>query len=274
MKSLLLISLVLVVGCGESGFGQLGTSSKQPNKAAKTADASTQSGSSDQKAGTLTEPKAEPTVVPPSSVLGSYLFEGIAVGHTGVSIPNADVILEEANREPQIAKTNASGRFRLTVAEVENVQKITLKRQTATGTISNTVVFTSVEWSRLKDVLIPIAESGTASASKVLEISATATDGDPLSVINIYDPAKDRTPPRASFSMAEQGTLVKVTVQARDDESGLHALAYSFNGGATWGSQNSINAAANTVFQAGTIRVRDKAGNITIVNQSTVTAGQ
>ena len=76
----------------------------------------------------------------------------------------------------------------------------------------------------------------------------------------------DTTPP--SMKIVTSG--LTVTVTASDTGSGLAAQAYSFNGGASWQTSNKFTATGTRSWVAGTIMVRDKAGNIAY-NKTTVT---
>ena len=75
----------------------------------------------------------------------------------------------------------------------------------------------------------------------------------------------DTTPP--SIQIATSGLTVTVTAS---DAGGLAAQAYSFNGGASWQTSNKFTATGSRSWVAGTIMVRDKAGNIAY-NKTTVT---
>ena len=81
-------------------------------------------------------------------------------------------------------------------------------------------------------------------------------------------PVKDTTPP--TIKIAVNGATVTVT--ASDNGSGLAAEAYSFNGGWTWQKSNTYTVTGNYEWVAGTIMVRDAAGNVNY-NRTSVKVG-
>jgi len=64
-----------------------------------------------------------------------------------------------------------------------------------------------------------------------------------------------------SVSSLQYTTSKTLTVTATDNEA-LHPEAYSFDGGQTWRSTNTVTVATTTTWQTGQIQVRDAAGNI------------
>ncbi|MEG2054361.1 MAG: GH25 family lysozyme, partial [Oscillospiraceae bacterium] len=74
-------------------------------------------------------------------------------------------------------------------------------------------------------------------------------------------PAKDTVPPQIAISAVN----ATVTVTAVD-ETALHATPYSFDSGVTWQAGNSLTISGTKTWQAGEIKVRDAAGNITSSN--------
>ncbi len=64
-------------------------------------------------------------------------------------------------------------------------------------------------------------------------------------------------------------TPVTITVNAKDEQSGLQEQAYSFDGGNTWQAENTKTYEQNTAGIV--IKVRDEAGNITTYNTINIT---
>lgn len=87
----------------------------------------------------------------------------------------------------------------------------------------------------------------------------TAYEDEIIEITNI-----DTNKPYITVKSAASGNSVVLTITATDDVA-LAAAAYSFNGGESWQAANTLTLAQSQIktFAAGTIQVKDKAGNVT-----------
>ena len=99
---------------------------------------------------------------------------------------------------------------------------------------------------------------GTYTVTSIVKDKATNKSASKTTTVKI-----DKTAPTATVTGTVNGSTVDVTVAASDALSGLHATAYSFDGGTNWQSSNTKKSlSANTTH---TIVIRDKADNRTTI---------
>ena len=102
------------------------------------------------------------------------------------------------------------------------------------------------------------SNEGTYTVTAIVKDKATNKSASKTTTVKI-----DKTAPTATVTGTVNGSTVDVTVTASDALSGLHATAYSFDGGTNWQSSNTKKSlSANTTH---TIVIRDKADNRTTI---------
>ncbi len=210
--------------------------------------------------------------------------------HSGVASYSFD---NGANWQSTNSKTySAEGTYTITAKAKDKVNKVssavsggTVKIDKTAPAVSKPTKYPDTEWSNTNvtvtnnatDALSGIPTSGysfnggsswetktkTYSAEGIYTVTPKAKDNagnigtGPSITIKI-----DKTAPTATVTGVINGDTVDVTVTASDALSGLHASAYSFDGGTTWQVSNSKSLSATATH---TVLVRDKADNRTTV---------
>ncbi len=189
--------------------------------------------------------------------VGTIRVRDAAENETGsISIVTITVTppVTEDETPPVISSITASGAT-VTVVATDDVALHAQAYSFDSGTTwqaSNTYTATTTYTWAAGAIKVRDAKGNTAQSTA--EVTATV-------VLN------DIVPP--TFHIAVSGATIAIT-NASDDVA-LHAVPYSFDGGTTWQTENSITVTQTTTWEAGEIVVRDAAENETS-NSQRVTA--
>ncbi|MEY2987333.1 MAG: hypothetical protein RJB13_854 [Pseudomonadota bacterium] len=192
-------------------------------------------------------------VSPPIPVIGSYLV-GELLNEELMPVKDAEVTVEEAGVEPLMVKTDANGRYRIGIVSLGNVTSISVKGVSFQATLPASAV--------LKSTLEQAVEDKSGNIQKLLQLRLSTLRGvSQLSYQLVVAPEQDKLSPQMTVQVSEVAGGIQVAVTAKDYESGLAELAYSFDKGVSWSRESIRTLPAGTTILPGTIVVRDRAGN-------------
>jgi len=193
-------------------------------------------------------------VSPPTPVIGSYLV-GELIDADRMPVKDAEVILREEGLEAHTVKTDSRGRYRVGIVSLQNVTSITAV------TVSSQASLTIEK--NVLGVLEGALEVANGRIQRLFQLQLNTVRGgtSQLSYQLVIPPEQDKTDPIMSLKVSEAFGGIRVTVVASDSESGLAALAYSYDRGASWTSQPEKILPAGTAITPGLILVRDRANN-------------
>jgi len=194
---------------------------------------------------------------PPTPVTGSYLV-GELIDADRMPVKDAEVILREEGLEAHTVKTDSRGRYRVGIVSLQNVTSITAVTVSSQASLA-------IEKNILESLKLALQDAnGGFQRLFQLQVNNMTVKGE-TSQLNyqvVVPPEQDNTNPVImSLSVSETVGRIRVTVVARDAESGLAALAYSYDRGASWTSEPEKILPAGTVITPGLILVRDRANN-------------
>ncbi|MFZ9518939.1 MAG: hypothetical protein ACO3A4_00525 [Silvanigrellaceae bacterium] len=270
-----LIAIFLVAGCSTGDFGSSTSSGRKKSQTSQSPGNSSNANgnqaadsaanvSKDNNGGSREVTENESPVAP-VPVLGSYLV-AMAVDLQGNPVSNAAVNLDEdAGSTSETGYSDAKGLVKLKFADANKISRIRLKRAGA-STSTSVLTLTSEDKKALLETVL-LESDNVPVPPKLLQIKSDGSGGSVL-IASIVNPQTDTTPPSVSgVNTAPDGAGGKlVTINASDAQTGLHDQAYSFDSGVTWSASNQKSFPTGTVLQSGTMRVRDRAGNVSIVN--------
>ena len=177
---------------------------------------------------------------------------------------------------PQITKVTATDGYK-TVTNVYSNNKLSGSNNIGNTWFKNNVTlkFEATDNNGIKSYWI----SGTKSQSKII---SSTTNGVKLTVYDYADNEAivtvnvkiDKTSPTIKTPkqiLSSDKQSVNLTVPAEDSQSGISQ--YSFDGGKTWQKGNQYKYTSNQTINAGTIKVKDVAGNIGTYNTKVTISG-
>ncbi|MEN9810859.1 MAG: hypothetical protein RLZZ488_2426 [Pseudomonadota bacterium] len=264
----LLLSAVILTGCGSSGddkFVNLPTGAPEQKK---TTPNSGSTSTSD-----VGGKPAEPTGIPlqPVPVLGSYLVASLD-NPANIPLDGAQLRITESG-SVFATVLGVWSFYQLPVVDVFKVSSLSVVRQS--GELVAERILTVDEQRMLEPAVVKaneilqarfVVRLAVPAVGNLLGISVVDQQVSPFAD-NILksDPVAqtDVTPPLIQgISKVDESLQTEVVIiNASDSGVGLHELAYSFDSGATWQQSNKKSFKLRTTLAPGSLKVRDKAGN-------------
>ena len=203
--------------------------------------------------------------VPDSRTITSDMNDNIhirAVSNSDVT-GNESVITVKLDSVTPALKVNVSG-----TTEQWTSSPVTFTLSDTATNLSQVTYYEKVgagDWTQLPGYIVSL----TTETNTTYPFKAESAAGVWSAASAIYTVKLDIVPPRISDVTGNPVNWtngdVTLTVGA-DDNGGSGVYQYSFDGGYTWQTPNTNTYSSNTTITAGTIKVKDNAGNITSYN--------
>lgn len=263
----LLLSALLVAGCGSPDNEKfVNLSTEAPDS--KETHPNTSSQDSSEAASEASQTTGIP--VQPIPVLGSYLVASLD-NPGNIPLDGAQLRITESG-SVFAAILGVWSFYQLPVVDVFKVSSLSIVRQN--GELVAERKLTVDEQRMLEPAVVKASEILQARfvvrlavpvVGDLLGISLIDQRVSPLvETIGDTPPQADVTPPLIQgISKVDESLQTEVVIiNANDSGVGLHELAYSFDSGMTWQASNKKSFRLQTTIPPNSLRVRDKAGNV------------